>query len=290
MFKVGIFSDEISQDFEYALRVIRKLGVGYVELRTMWGKNLVNLSSNELKRVKELIKKCNLRVSNIASPVFKCHFEEKEIKGFPGNSHLMEEKDCSEHLEILEYSFELAKMFETSIVRVFSFWRKGDLTEEILDEIAKKFEVPIKRAEEENIILALENEYSCSIGNGAESRQFLDRISSKNIGLIWDPGNAYFLGETPYPDGYELIKVRVVHVHIKDAGKNNKGRPIWLPVGKGEIDFKGQIQALSKDNFSGVISLETHCTLDGSQEKGTRESFSGMQSILRSLRIASYNI
>jgi sugar phosphate isomerase/epimerase len=177
-------------------------------------------------------------------------------------------------------------MFDTNIVRIFSFWREGNLTDEILEEILQRFEVPIKRAEEENIILALENEHECSIGSGEESRRFLDRISSKNVGLIWDPGNAHFLGEVPYPDGYELIKDRIVHVHIKDAGKDKKGKPIWLPVGKGEIDFKGQLRALNENNFSGVVSLETHyIPQGGSQEEGTRESFSGMKSILQSLRI-----
>ncbi len=285
MSKVGVFSDEISQDFEYALGVVKELGAGYVELRSMWGKNLVDLSSSELEKAKELIKKSNLKVSIIASPLFKCHLKKKEAKK-PRDIYLVQEKSYSEHLRILERSFKLAKMFDTNIVRIFSFWRRGNLSEEILQEILQRFEVPIKRAEEENIVLALENEHECSMGNGEESRRFLDRISSKNVGLIWDPGNAYFLGEVPYPDGYGLIKDRIVHVHIKDAGKDKKGKPIWLPVGKGEINFKGQLQALREDNFSGVISLETHYVpKGGSQEEGTRESFSGMKSILQSLGI-----
>lgn len=285
MCKVGVFTDEISQDFEYALAVAKELGAGYVELRSMWGKNLVDLSSSELEKAKELIKKSNLKVSIIASPLFKCHLKKKEARK-SRDTYLVQEKSYSEHLRILERSFELAKMFDTNIVRTFSFWRRGNLSEEILQEILQRFEVPIKRAEEENIVLALENEHECFIGNGEESRRFLDRISSKNVGLIWDPGNAYFLGEVPYPDGYELIKDRIVHVHIKDAGKDKKGKPIWLPVGKGEINFKGQLQALREDNFSGVISLETHYVpKGGSQEEGTRESFSGMKSILQSLRI-----
>lgn len=286
MLKLGIFSDEISQDFEYALEVIKKLEVGYVELRSMWDKNLIDLSFSELKKVGDLIKKSNLKVSAIASPVFKCYLKEKKTKKSPGNTHLTQEKNYFEHLKMLEHSFELAKMFGTNIIRAFSFWREGNLTDKILEEIVQRFEVPIKRAEEENVVLALENEHECSIGNGEESRRFLDCISSKNVGLIWDPGNAYFLGEVPYPDGYELIKDRIVHVHIKDAGKDKKGKPIWLPVGKGEIDFRGQLLALKEGNFQGVISLETHYIPEGgSTEDGTKESFAGLSSILQSLGV-----
>ena len=200
--KIGIFSDEISQDFEHALEVIKELGAEYVELRSMWGKNLMDLSRNELKRVKELIEKRDLKVAAIASPFFKCHLREEERDKTRGDTHLFQEKSYSEHLKILEHSFELAKMFDTNIVRAFSFWRKGNLTEEVLGEIVERFQTPIRRAEEENIILALENEHDCFIGTGKEFQRFLDRISSKNVGLIWDPGNAFFAGETPYPDGH----------------------------------------------------------------------------------------
>ena len=288
--KLGIFSDEISQDLGYSLKIIKELGAGYVELRSMWGKNLMDLSSGELSKAKELIEKSGLKVCAIASPILKCHLREKEAKRAPGNTHLAREQNYSRHLEILEHSFDLARMFDTNIVRAFGFWRTGDLTDEVLDEILQRFEIPVKRAEEENIILALENEHQCFIRNGKESRQFLDRISSKNVRLIWDPGNAFFSGEIPYPDGYGLIKDPIVHVHVKDAGKDEKGRPIWLPVGKGEIDFRGQFQALREGSFSGVLSLETHYVPEGgSKEDGTGESFTGMISILQSLGIEGDN-
>jgi len=52
MLKIGIFSDEISQDFEHALEVIKELGAEYVELRSMWGKSLMDLPLSDLKRAK----------------------------------------------------------------------------------------------------------------------------------------------------------------------------------------------------------------------------------------------
>lgn len=50
MFQLGIFPDEINQDFERALYVTAKeFGLRYVELRTLWGKNLIDLSETDLK-------------------------------------------------------------------------------------------------------------------------------------------------------------------------------------------------------------------------------------------------
>ena len=41
-FKVGVISDEISQDFEHACHVIANdFGLRFIELREVWGKNLV---------------------------------------------------------------------------------------------------------------------------------------------------------------------------------------------------------------------------------------------------------
>src|SRR5947209_19517379 len=40
-FKVGVISDEISQDFDHACYVLAKeWNLGFVELREVWGKNL----------------------------------------------------------------------------------------------------------------------------------------------------------------------------------------------------------------------------------------------------------
>lgn len=282
MLKLGIVSDEISQDFEHALEIIKELGVKYVELRSMWDKNLVYLSSSELKKAKRLLRENDLKVSVIASPVFKSYLEEKDIGESSGDTSIARERSYHQHLKILEHCFKLAEIFETNIVRIFSFWKEGVLTDEILEKIVRRFETPLKMAQEENIILALENEHACYIGSGKGSKRFMDRVSSRNMGLIWDPGNAYFTGECPYPDGYKLVKDRIVHVHIKDAGKDKEGKPRWLPVGKGEIDFNGQFKALDEAIFPGIVSLETHYVSEnGSKEDGTKESFKGLRSILQ---------
>jgi sugar phosphate isomerase/epimerase len=48
-----------------------------------------------------------------------------------------------------------------------------------------------------------------------------------------------------------------VHVHAKDctvAGHT----PSWCEIGKGSVDWPGQIAALRTDGYAGWLSLETH--------------------------------
>jgi len=52
MLKVGIITDEISQDFKSSLKVIDKLGVGYIELQSLWEKEVTEFNNEELTKVK----------------------------------------------------------------------------------------------------------------------------------------------------------------------------------------------------------------------------------------------
>src|SRR5574338_1411698 len=69
--KLGIITDEITENFEEALDFISNYDLGYCELREMWGKNIMNMSQPELDRAKALVNKHNLKVTDIGSPVFK---------------------------------------------------------------------------------------------------------------------------------------------------------------------------------------------------------------------------
>ena len=42
-FKLGVISDEFSQDFEEALKTMKQFGLEWVEIRTVWPNQSVNL-------------------------------------------------------------------------------------------------------------------------------------------------------------------------------------------------------------------------------------------------------
>ena len=71
--KLGIITDELTEDFEKALDFISSHSLAYCEVRELWQKNVVKLSQEELDRAKQLIERHRLKVSEIASPIFKYH-------------------------------------------------------------------------------------------------------------------------------------------------------------------------------------------------------------------------
>jgi len=71
-FKLSVITDEISQDFGHACEVAaREFGLGWVELRAMHNKNIINWDAKDIAEAKSIVQKFNLQVSELASPVFK---------------------------------------------------------------------------------------------------------------------------------------------------------------------------------------------------------------------------
>ncbi len=71
-FKIGVISDEASEDFDHACYVISKqFGLRWVELREMWGKNLQAASDDEIARAQKILAKYDLEVTDISSPLYK---------------------------------------------------------------------------------------------------------------------------------------------------------------------------------------------------------------------------
>ncbi len=279
-FKLGIITDEITEQLEPALDFISSYSLGYCELREIWGENIMNLSPPELERTKELIARHRLQVSDIASPVFKYELPEMPARPEkPLEFHAAFTEQDSDKL--LHKSFEIAHFLGTDKVRVFSYWRAADPEKAypyVRDRLAKAAEL----AGQKGIILLLENEYDCNVGTGKELGRLLRDINSPHLRGNWDPGNAAILKEVPYPDGYREIQGLFAHLHIKDVKRNpESGKLSWAPVGSGFIDWLGQLRAVHAAGYSGTMSLETHYRPDGNALQCARESLAGLLKIIQ---------
>lgn len=283
-FRVAVINDEISPDFGDVVEVVSKeFGLGWIELRSMWKKNVMVLDEKEIAEARNLIEKASLRVTDIASPIFKVDWPGAPL------SKLAERRDTfnadfqfKQQDTLLEKSFELAKQFNTDRVRIFDFWRLDD-PGPYRKDMDDKLREAADKAAKKNIILVLENEFACNTATGAEAARTLAAVSAKNFMVNWDPGNAAMRGENPYPDGYsKLPKERIGHVHCKDIQKKTDGSgQQWAAMGRGTIDWVGQFRALKEQGYRFATSLETHWRGAGTAEESTRQSWAGMKKDLQ---------
>jgi sugar phosphate isomerase/epimerase len=280
-FHIAVINDEISQDFGRACEVASGFGMKWIELRGMWDKNIIDLDSNQITESLRLLKKYDLRVTDIASPLFKVDWPgAPQSKFSPKKDQFNAHYGFDRQDEVLEKSIALAKAFSSDRVRCFDFWRLDDFKphrEAMNDRLRKAAE----KAGRVGITLVLENEAACNTATGAEAAQVLASVKTKSFMLNWDPGNASAAGETPYPNGYNLLpKDRIGHCHCKDAVKVGD-KYEWAAMGKGLIDWVGQFKALKKDGYRDAISLETHWRGAGTPEDSTIASWAGMKDALQ---------
>lgn len=263
--ELGIITDEVHADFAVACRHAAAWGLPLVELRNVDGKNVVLLDDAEAERAKATVEELGLRVSGVASPVFKSPLDGRAAGGkvefsVPGA------ESVEAQLELLERACDLASRFGTRLVRVFTFLRVP-WSDEVVDQVVRRMVAAARVAARHDVVLAVENEPACVVGTGAELGEFLARLYERldpelapHVGALWDPGNALALGEErPYPDGYRALPVdRLVHVHLKDLGAEPASYGTFVPIGQGRIDYRAQFRALREDGYRGSLVLEPH--------------------------------
>jgi L-ribulose-5-phosphate 3-epimerase len=256
-FRIAAITDEYSPDLATSLDVMHSTGMTGAELRVIGGKNIMDLTWDELRQAKDLLDSKGFEVISIASPLLKC-----VLPGAPDVDTRFQQDVFAAKLtfedqpRLAAHAFEIAKFFGARIIRVFSYWRTVE-PQRCFDAILRAVEKLAGDAARENLVIGIENEHACNIGTAAESAQVLGALKHPALGLVWDPANALVAGENPFPYGYGLLPAdRIAHVHAKDCHMDGH-TPIWGPLGTRSVDWKGQMAALERDGYKGWLSLET---------------------------------
>jgi len=275
--KLSVITDEIADDLQTALQVACEFGIKRVELRTLWGVNVAQADEATLRRAKAMLQDYGVGVCALATPVFKTDLFGASERG---PMHAAQEADLTAQLPMLQHCLEVAALFDAPIVRIFAFWRAGELTPEREAQILGWLERAIPYAARADIVLGLENEHSCQVGTGAELAQVLGKLNSPQVAGVWDPGNAFVLGESAQ-EGFAAVQSYVRHIHIKDATRQPEGSPRWVVVGQGDIGYRDHFQQIAASGYRGYLSLETHARIEGlSQAEVSRQCLQAMQRLI----------
>jgi L-ribulose-5-phosphate 3-epimerase len=281
--RLGVLTDEVSQDFIVALNWTTQHNLSHVEIRMVNGENVANLTDDQLDKILREVEQRGLYVSGIASPLFKCALDPTRPV-VSGDMFGQKEEDIEEHFDKLDRVIQIARKLKTDKIRIFSFWRELDpirYEEEIVDHLKRASKI----AEQENVILLLENEGACNGGYAEEVARIVGSVNSPNLRALWDPGNEEHAGGSAYPEGYASIKDYIGHVHLKDAFVDENGEGRCVPIGSGNVAFIEQLNALDKDGYSGLFTIETHYVPNGGTAMdGTLLTLEGLNKILQVMR------
>lgn len=243
-FKLGLIADEASQDLDEAAALAHSYGATGLEIRSVYGKQLTELTDEDLSNIKKTLKKHKMVCCGISSPFFKCQPEEAD-----------------EHLKLLDCYIRIAKELGTDRIRGFAFWKKPERPfSEVLPIIKEKLTEAALKLRTAGMTLLLENEPSTYDTDAAAIVEIIKAVDMPEIQGLWDPGNDIYTAtrEIPYPNGYELLRPWIGHFHIKDARRNEEDRPISVRFGDGIVDYVGQFERLSSEGYTGWLVLEPH--------------------------------
>ena len=261
VYPIAAIIDEFSPtDLDAALDAMAKVGMTGAELRVAFDRNMIDLSDEEVDRVRAAVLARGMAVVSLASPLLKCvlpdspALDSRVQHDVFGSAHTYEDQP-----RLTRRAFEVAERTGAKIIRVFSYWRTVE-PERTYDRVATALQLLGDEAAKRGMVIALENEHACNVATAAETAKLFATLRHPAVRILWDPANASVLGEKPFPDGYSLLPTaQIVHVHAKDCVVKDF-RPTWGPVGEMGIDWEGQIRALERDGYKGWISLETHWT------------------------------
>ena len=249
MIRLSAFADEISPDLDEQIAVLSSEKVRFLDLRGVWNTNVLDLSDQQVTRVKETLDAHGIGVAAIGSPIGKV----------PIDSWF------NEHLHLFERAVTVAQALQTPYIRIFSFYppaasdRGAVNPAEYRDEVLRRLREMTARARAAAVILLHENEKDIYGDTITRCVDLLQGINDAHFQAVFDPANFIQCGQTPYPDAYEAVRPWLRYVHVKDARSDGS----VVPAGEGVSHWPELLQRLRADGYDGFLSLEPHLALAG---------------------------
>ena len=250
-YRVSAFADEISPELTEQIDILRSESIPYIEFRGVWHKNVLDLDAQEITRVKEMLDGNKFGLSAIGSPIGKVKITDP----------------FEPHVERFAHAIELAKIFGTPNIRVFSFFIPEGEAEKYRDEVLHRMSTMARMAEQAGVIMMHENERHIYGDIPERCLDIIESVGSPNIQMAFDPANFVQCDVKPFDRAYPLLKNYITHFHVKDAVFSDHS---VRPAGEGDGQVYEVLAALFTRGYDGFLVLEPHL-----KEAGTFSGFTG---------------
>lgn len=139
----------------------------------------------------------------------------------------------------------------------------------------------VEVAEKVGVGLLIEPEPGLMIEKFEQYLAFVERIQSPAIGLNFDIGHAYCVGEDPQL-WVERMAPHTRHYHFEDIAASRVHA--HLVPGRGAIDFEATLRAIAKTGYDGFVTVELYPYIDD-PDAAAREGFEYLQALAKKIGI-----
>lgn len=240
MWVMSGFADEIDADPEVQCAVLDGLGIRYLELRSAWDVNVLDLTDDQVAEVKRILDAHGIGVSSIGSPIGKINVTD----------------DFDEHLRRMDRAVEVARALGAPYIRVFSFFLTPDQRPaDFRDEVVRRMSALAARAAAGGVVLLHENEKGIFGDVPERVLDLVTAVDSPALRLAWDAANYVQCGVVPFPEAYRMLRPYTDYLQVKDAVLAT-GEVV--PAGEGDGRLPETVRALVADGYEGFVSMEPH--------------------------------
>ena len=232
MIRLSAFSDEAGSSIQEQIAAMKRNGIRLTELRSIGGKNVSDFTLEEAKAYQKEFEANGISVWSIGSPLGKAVYD----------------VDFNEYAKKVRHVCELAKIFNTDKIRMFSFWHGYEHEEVVYENLRKMVEI----ANEYGVYMYHENEKDI-FGDTAE-RVLKIMQNVKGLKYIYDPAN-FLQCDEPAEKTLALFHKTTDYFHIKDV-VSATGE--LVPAGYGDGDIKTLVDKITDDK---VLTLEPHLAI-----------------------------
>lgn len=248
---ISCFADEIGPAMDAQIALLKELGISWIEFRSGDGIGVADYETDRARRLKEKLDRNGIRVSAIGSPIGKIGIGD----------------DFDSHMKKLDHVIDLAEIFGTSCIRMFSFYLpKGADPADFRDAVLLRTERMVNLAQSRHAVLLHENEKEIYGDTAERCLDLMQRFYGENFRCTFDFANFVQCGQDTL-EAYEMLRPYIAYVHIKDAVL---GTGEVKPAGEGDGHVAKILEKLDQSGYTGFLSLEPHLT-----------DFAGFQSLER---------
>lgn len=237
------FGDEISPDLDEQLAELRVHGIVGLDLRTAFGKNVSQLTDDDVDCVAETCERHGVPVHALGSPVNKVRFTPDTPQ---------------EELDKLARIAAIAKRLGVRRIRIFSPETDGQEGGAGWGDVVATLRPQVELAASEDLVLMHENDGTYFGAFPGNCQRLLAEFGGPHFRAVYDPGNAQMIGSSTMGDWFPWLLPYLVTIHVKDAVRATRQ---FVYAGQGDGQFLELMTFLSANRWSGPMTIEPHANM-----------------------------
>jgi 3-dehydroshikimate dehydratase len=236
---ISACSDEISHDLATALDVLEREDIHHVDLRGIWGHNVIELSDEQAATARRMLNERGFTVTALSTPIGKTKITD----------------NFTPEIERFDRALQLARQFAAPYLRVFSFYAAEDQAQRERPEAVRRLRILCELAEPYGIGLAHENEEGGFCAWRPQECLTLHQQLPHNFYALLEPCSFTVAGYDPLVDALPLLRPYIAYVHVRDTPR---GTTRYAVVGEGDVGWPAILADLQQHGFAGCLTLEPH--------------------------------